>query len=78
MIAGTGFPTRRQNGHNLEYIAQILRDTHDIELSNGLLDVAACSQKVHYEEETLSENQALATSRNGVADGALAAAVSKV
>ena len=58
-IGGTSFPTGGPNGHNLVHLGRLLEQNHGISVNRALLDLAGCSPRVRYGEESSTEKQAL-------------------
>lgn len=56
--SGIAFPTGGPNGHNLNFLAQLLNAHFDLVLDTSLLDAAKCSPAVRYNEEPSNESQA--------------------
>jgi HEPN domain-containing protein len=58
-IAGTAFPTRGPNGHNLEHLGTLLHDNYGIHIISETLILASCSPKARYGDELSNQEQAI-------------------
>ena len=56
---GTKYPIGGKHGHDLLYLADLLRERHEIGVSEELLINASCPSRVRYADEPVSEERAL-------------------
>lgn len=57
-MAGTPYPQKGPDGHNLSKLAKIFHDEHGVSISSQLIEMAHCSTGTRYQDEPSTEDQA--------------------